>query len=57
MGVPITALDKLDPEIFEIVGILGRPAIGEKTLYTRLLIRRREDHREAGGALREAPLR
>lgn len=41
MGVPITALDKLDPEMFEIVGMLGRPKVGGKTLYNRLLIRRR----------------
>lgn len=41
MGVPITALDKLDPEMFGIVGMLDHPVIGGKNLYKRLLIRRR----------------
>lgn len=53
MGVPITFLDKYNPEQFEIIGldrytvpkkalIGGRLAINDKTLYARVLIRRRK---------------
>ena len=49
MGVPITALDKLDQEIFEIVGMLDHPKIGRRTLYKRLLIRRRNQGAPVGG--------
>ncbi len=52
MGVPITFLDKYNPEQFEIVGKidsgkideynLGNPVINGKNLYKRLAIRRRQ---------------
>ena len=41
MAVPITALDKLDLGMFELVGVLNKPVIKGKALYKRLLIRRR----------------
>ena len=50
MGVPITALDKLDPEIFEIVGALNHPVIGGKAIYKRLLIRSRNQGEPVGGS-------
>ena len=39
MGVPITWLDKFNSEQFDFVGINKRPIVGEKALYTRLLIK------------------
>ncbi|MDY4082972.1 MAG: adenine-specific methyltransferase EcoRI family protein [Eubacteriales bacterium] len=53
MGVPITFLDKYNPEQFEIIGldrytvppkflIGGRVAINGKPRYARILIRRRK---------------
>jgi hypothetical protein len=41
MGVPITFLDKYNPEQFEITGKLDRGYIASKRMYARLLIRRR----------------
>ena len=51
MGVPITFLDKYNPEQFEIVGELnhgcdnkydlGKPELNGKELYTRILIRKK----------------
>ena len=50
MGVPITFLDKYNPEQFEIIGIMasttitdtnfGYPFINGKKVYARILIRR-----------------
>lgn len=50
MGVPITFLDKYSPEQFEILGLddlreewRGKgPSLNGKTLYRRLLIRRKD---------------
>ena len=49
MGVPITFLDKYNPEQFEIVGVLNhgcdsifdkaKPILNGKELYARILIR------------------
>ena len=55
MGVPITFLDKYNPEQFEIIGldrytapknvlVGGRLAINGKSIYARILIRRRKNH-------------
>ena len=49
MGVPITFLDKYNPEQFEILGLddhrvswRGRgPELNGKTLYRRIIIRRK----------------
>ena len=51
MGVPITFLDKYNPEQFEIVGMLNagnnpgydfeKPVLNGKVIFTRLLIRRK----------------
>ena len=51
MGVPITFMDKYNPDQFEIVGVfnhgcdsafdLAKPILGGKELYTRIAIRRR----------------
>ena len=54
MGVPITFLDKYNPDQFEIIGldrytvpsqflVGGRVAINGKPRYARILIRRRKD--------------
>lgn len=40
MGVPISFLDKWNPEQFEIVEYLGRPMIGERAVFKRFIIRR-----------------
>lgn len=40
MGVPITFLEKYNPEQFEIIGKIG-PRINGKPLFTRILIRRK----------------
>lgn len=40
MGVPISYLDKHDPEQFEILGT-ANPAVDGKNIYKRILIRRR----------------
>lgn len=40
MGVPISYLDKHDPEQFEILGMVG-PSVDGKNIYKRILIRRR----------------
>ena len=48
MGVPITYLDKYNPEQFEIVGTStmdmpkGAPYVSGKRIYERILIRRRQ---------------
>lgn len=42
MGVPITYIDKHDPEQFDIRG-LARPTIGSKAKYARVLIRRKPE--------------
>lgn len=39
MGVPITFLDKHDPEHFELIGMIRNPKINGKNLYRRLCIR------------------
>lgn len=51
MGVPITFLDKFNPEQFEIIGIMattkvagynfGYPYIDGKKIYARIIIRRK----------------
>lgn len=51
MGVPITFMDKYNPQQFEIVGVMNhgcdsiydvaKPLLNGKELYTRILIRRR----------------
>lgn len=38
MGVPITFLDKLDPEQFQLLDLI-RPTINGKALYQRLVVR------------------
>ena len=40
MGVPITFIDKYDPEQFEIIGML-HPYINSKALYKRILIQKK----------------
>lgn len=40
MGVPITFLDKYNPDQFEIIGIL-RPKLRGKDIYARILIKRK----------------
>jgi hypothetical protein len=52
MGVPITFMDKYNPEQFEIVGVfnhgcdsefdLAKPILNGKELYTRIAIRKRQ---------------
>ncbi|WP_366925444.1 adenine-specific methyltransferase EcoRI family protein [uncultured Ruminococcus sp.] len=54
MGVPITFLDKYNPEQFEILGIANsaryigdfpcRTVIKGKKIYNRILIRRRKNN-------------
>ena len=39
MGVPITFMDKLDRNQFELLSVLWRPLIGIKARYDRLIIR------------------
>lgn len=54
MGVPITFIDKYNPEQFEIIGQTGidialekgRPYINGKRMYTRLIIKRRTNSYE-----------
>ena len=41
MGVPITALDKLNPDEYELIGII-RPIVQGKAKYQRLLIRKKQ---------------
>ena len=41
MGVPITFLDKYNPSQFEIVGCTNNPIIKGKSIYKRLLIKRK----------------
>lgn len=41
MGVPITFLNKWDPNQFEIVDCVNQPEIGDKILYARIIIRRK----------------
>ena len=43
IGVPITILDRYNPEQFEIVGLLGDGLVGGKELYKRILIRKRSN--------------
>lgn len=40
MGVPITFMDKFNPEQFEIVGFI-RPILNKRNLYVRILIKRK----------------
>lgn len=40
IGVPISFLDKWNPDQFEVVGFLGNPYIGERSIFKRFLIRR-----------------
>ena len=58
MGVPITFLDKYNPEQFEIIGldrytvpkellVGGRLAVKGNTKYARILIRRKSDENTA----------
>ena len=57
MGVPITIIDKYNPEQFELIGEanhgsdnqydLFKPTIGGKLLFKRILVRNR--HPETGG--------
>ena len=52
MGVPITYLDKYNPEQFEIIGTStmdmpkGAPYVAGKRIYERILIRRRQKNKE-----------
>ena len=52
MGVPITYLDKYNPEQFEIIGTStmdmpkGAPYVSGKRIYERILIRRRQKNKE-----------
>ena len=39
MGVPITYMDKHDPERFELLGMTHKGRIGDRQVYARLLIR------------------
>lgn len=39
IGVPITYMDKHDPERFELIGMIQCPKINGKNLYKRLCIR------------------
>ena len=58
MGVPITFLDKYNPEQFEIVGMLNagnnpgydfeKPVLNGRVIFTRLLIRRKDTGEDAG---------
>jgi len=41
MGVPITFIDKYNPNQFEIVGRIVTPEINSKKIYKRILIRRK----------------
>ena len=43
MGVPITFMDKYDPDQFEIVGMLGWAVVNGKRIYDRILIRYRHE--------------
>lgn len=40
MGVPISFLDKWNPDQFELVGITYKPRIGERIIFKRFLIRK-----------------
>ena len=42
IGVPITFLDKYNPEQFEIIGVENRPILKSKGLYSRIIIRHKE---------------
>ena len=42
MGVPITFLDKYNPEQFEVIG-LAAPLINKKHKYARILVKRKEN--------------
>lgn len=41
IGVPVTFIDKYDSDMFEIVGILKSPKIGNKEVYDRIIIKRK----------------
>lgn len=41
MGVPITFLEKYNPEQFEIISKNGTLKINGKNIYTRILIRKK----------------
>ena len=62
MGVPITFLDKYNPEQFEILGTStmdmpkGAPYVGGKRIYERILIRRRKPIGDVVGANNDSPL-
>lgn len=40
MGVPITALDKIDTNLWELLDCIG-PKINGKTIYRRIIIRKK----------------
>ena len=47
MGVPVTFIDKYNPDQFEIIGLMnsfdiGIPYINNKALYARVLIKRKK---------------
>jgi hypothetical protein len=42
MGVPITFLDKYNPEQFNIEGIIQCPVINGKALYVRIIIKNKK---------------
>ena len=41
MGVPLTFLDKFNPNQFEIIDKLNVPFINKKGIYKRLIIKRK----------------
>lgn len=42
MGVPITFLDKHNPDQFEIIGLINTPFVNNKGIYSRVLIKRKK---------------
>ncbi len=62
MGVPITFLDKYNPEQFEILGTStmdmpkGAPYVDGKRIYERILIRCRKPKDDVVGANNDSPL-
>lgn len=46
MGVPITFMNKYNPEQFEIVDSLNRPVINKKTIYKRIIIRLKHENKK-----------
>lgn len=41
MGVPITFLDKHNPDQFEIIGLINTPFVNNKGIYSRVLIKKK----------------